>query len=236
MPPRRSQGNPKRAIGYCRVSTEDQRLGPQAQAESLRRWCAAQGVELVAIVTDHGVSGAAEIDKRPALMEALQLLRDHGAGVLIVAKRDRLARDVMIASAIERLAERSGATVKSADSAGNGTSPEQMLMRGLMDLFAQYERALIRTRTKAAAAQKKARGERWGSVPYGFQLAADGKVLELNEGEQQTIALVQALRVRGKSMRRIVAALNAGDHACRGSRWHLTTVKRIIDRAAVTSG
>lgn len=48
------------------------------------------------------------------------------------------------------------------------------MMRGVVDLFAEYERGLIRSRTKAALGAKTAKGERVGGVPYGFGLAADG--------------------------------------------------------------
>ncbi len=74
--------------------------------------------------------------------------------MLLVAKRDRLARDVVVAAMVDRLAERHGARVLAADGTGNGDGPEAMLMRGIVDVFAQYERALIRARTKAALAVK----------------------------------------------------------------------------------
>jgi site-specific DNA recombinase len=58
----------KRAIGYARVSTEDQGLSLEAQHAELTAWCARHGVELVTVLEDHGVSGAAPLDKRPGLV------------------------------------------------------------------------------------------------------------------------------------------------------------------------
>lgn len=230
MPPKRKTGDPKIAVAYLRVSTDDQQLGPQAQRQQVERWATANGILIVKTCTDKGVSGGAALDKRPGLMRAIDALQANSAGVLIVAKRDRLARDVVIAAMIERLTERNGATVKSADGAGNGDTPEQVLMRGMMDLLAQYERALIRARTKAAAQVKKRNRERWGSVPYGFQLAKDGKTLQLDQDEQRVINQISRLRKAGQSLRSICATLNNEDAPCRGSRWHLTTVARICER------
>jgi len=226
----RKQGNAKRAIGYLRVSTDDQALGPDAQRASLERWCKAQGVELVAVHSDLGVSGGAELDKRPGLLAALADLTTNGAGLLLVAKRDRLARDVMVAGMVERLVEKAGARVTSADGAGNGDGPEAMLLRGIMDVFAQYERALIRSRTRAALAVKRGRGERLGGdLPYGFTMDPDGVHLVENETEQAVIREARILRVDGMSLRQIGAALTARGLLPRSGRgWHPETVRALL--------
>ena len=81
--------------------------------------------------------------------------------MLLVAKRDRLGRDVIAVAMIERLIAKRGARVVSA--AGEGTDsddPSALLMRRLIDSFAEYERALIAARTRAALAAKRRRGER----------------------------------------------------------------------------
>ena len=55
-----------RAIGYSRVSTDDQALSVDAQRARLERWCAERHMELVAVYEDIGISGGADLDKRPA--------------------------------------------------------------------------------------------------------------------------------------------------------------------------
>jgi len=65
-------------------------------------------------------------------------LTAQGAGVLLVAKRDRLARDVIVSAVVERLVERQGARVMAADGTGNGDSPEAELMRRIADAFSVY--------------------------------------------------------------------------------------------------
>ena len=222
--------DPQRAVGYVRVSTEEQNLGPAAQRKAMHRWCKAHGTQLVAVHEDLGVSGGAPLEKRPGLLAALDEIAGNNAGVLLVAKRDRLARDVVVAAMVERLAQRQGARIKAADGTGNGTGPEAMLMRGIVDLFAQYERAVIRTRTRAALAVKKAKQERIGQVPYGYRLGADRVHLVPQEQEQAVIQRVHSLKQEGLSIRAVAGRLNDENVPSRGTRWHPTTVARLLTR------
>ena len=233
MPRRTPAADPSRAVAYLRVSTDDQALGPEAQRAAILRWAASAGIEVVAWCEDLGVSGGAPLDKRPGLLEALAALPVNGAGVLVVAKRDRLARDVMTAAMTEAAAARVGARVLSA--AGEGTEgeaddPAGLLMRRLIDAFSEYERALIGSRTRAALAVKRARGERVGSVPLGSTVAADGVHLAPDLAEARALDLIAELRADGLSLRAIAAELNARGVPARGERWHPTTVARVLRR------
>lgn len=223
----------RKAVAYLRVSTDDQALGPDAQRAALAAWATRAGVEIVAWYEDRGVSGAAAIDRRPGLLAALDALASHGAGVLAVAKRDRLARDVVAAAMIERMAERVGARVTSAAGEGEGSDPGAVLMRTMIDAFAQYERALISARTRAALAVKAARGERTGAVPVGCRVAADGRTLEADPVEREIVDVVVALRDAGLSIRRIAAEMAArGMRTRKGGEIQSTQVARILRRAA----
>jgi len=230
---KRTAGDTKRAVLYVRVSTDEQALGPAAQLAAAQRWCEARGAQLVEVCEDLGVSGGASLDKCGGLLAALRAVEAHGAGVLLVAKRDRLARDVVKAAMVEQLAARAGAVVVSAAGEGEGTDPAAALMRTMVDAFAQYERALIGARTKAAMAVKKAKGELVGAVPYGWQLAADGVTLEKNVGEQAVVEAVRTLRAEGLSLRAIAGELESrGLMARNGGSWHAKQVSRIVEAAA----
>lgn len=223
-------GNPKAAVAYVRVSTDEQRLGPDAQRAAIAEWAKREGVSVVAVFSDEGVSGGADLSDRPGLVAALAELRAARAGVLIVAKRDRLARDTFIAQTIERAAKACGAKVATADGVANGDGAADDFMRSMLDAVAQYERALIRARTKAALAAKRARGERAGAVPYGY-VAVDGKLVE-NPAELAIIAIIRELRAAGLSLRAIVAQLaQRGIVSRAGKPFALTQVAR-IERAA----
>ena len=220
-----------RAIGYIRVSKEEQDLSPEAQRTALEKWCASHKLELVTVFTEN-VSGGAPLDKRPQLLAAVDALSEQQAGVLLVLRRDRLARDNVAAAMIDRLAERKGARVLSTDGVGNGEGPEAQLMRGIIDLFAQYERALIRARTKAALAVKRARGQRLGGeLPLGH-LAPDGVHLAPHPEERKVVSWIHQRRNQGWTLQAITDALNAGCVPARGKQWHLTTIARVLQRAA----
>ena len=204
---RKSSTTPTTAvIAYIRVSTDDQALSVAAQRERLTAWCTERGLPLVAVHQDVGVSGGAALDKRPGLMAAVDALTPGMA--LVAVKRDRFARDTMTAAMVERLAECAGAKVLTCDGAGEGDSPEARLMRTMIDAFAEYERQLIKARTKAALGHKKANGQRVSRhVPYGMQLSADGVHLESQADEQAVIASARELHTAGLSSRTIATQL-----------------------------
>jgi DNA invertase Pin-like site-specific DNA recombinase len=232
MPPRRPSTSPALAVAYLRVSTDEQALGPEAQRAAIVRWAASAGVEVVAWHEDLGVSGGAPLDRRPGLLAALAGLGEHGAGLLVVAKRDRLTRgDVLAGAMIEQLAGRVGARIVSA--AGEGTDgehadPAAQLMRRMVDAFAEYERALIGQRTRAALNVKRGRGERIGELPLGRMVGADGVTLIENPAEARAVELVHELRAEGLSIRAIADELNRRGVPARGERWHAKTVHRLV--------
>jgi len=193
------QGDPLCAVAYIRVSTEEQHLGPEAQRAAIASWAAKGGVRVAATHSDT-LTGASELVDRPGLVEALSDLTLHHAGVLVVAKRDRLARDVVIAATIERAVAKHGARVIAADGVGNGDSPADGFMRVILDGAAAYERALIRARTKVALQALRARGQRAGTIPFGYFDAGNGK-LAPDPAEQVLVARVRALREGGASLR-----------------------------------
>jgi DNA invertase Pin-like site-specific DNA recombinase len=237
------QANSDLAIAYIRVSTDDQHLGPEAQRLDCENWCIRHEVTLHSVYTDQGVSGgkgldssgtALDLTKRPALMEAISQMREVGAGILLVAKRDRLARDAMLAAMIERLLAKTGAVVRSADGVAGGDTPADHFQAQILDAASEYERALIRARTVAALAVKKRKGEKTGGdLPFGWSAEADpaGTLLLVeDEREQWVMAYIETARRAGLSYAKIAKRLNAEGISCRGSRWHTTTVVRLYRR------
>lgn len=229
--------SPLLAVCYLRVSTSDQDLGPDAQRAAIARWADAHGVRLVGEFEDRLTGGSGErelpdeaIARRPGLMAAIAALGERGAGVLVVAKRDRLARDTLVSAMLERLVARQGAKIVSA--AGEGTAgdgPADVLLRRVVDAFAEYERLLIKARTRAALGVKRSRRELVGSVPYGSRLSADGVTLEADMAEQGVIARARGLRAEGWTLRAIGIRLEAMGLLPRGGgRWHPPMIARMV--------
>jgi DNA invertase Pin-like site-specific DNA recombinase len=233
-----------KAVPYLRESTDEQAesgAGRAAQLDACTSYCHRLGLPMAEASVDDGVSGAASLDKRPGLLDALARL--ERGDVLLVAKRDRLGRDPIVVAMIEAAVKRQGGRVVSAAGEGTeGDDPTSVLMRRIIDAFAEYERLIIKARTRAALAAKKRRGQRTGGVPLGFDLADDGQrskagrpiALLANAGEQATVATIQALRSGGLSLRAI-----AGELTLRGvptkdglDRWDHSTVRKILNRTA----
>jgi DNA invertase Pin-like site-specific DNA recombinase len=207
-----------KAVAYIRVSTDEQHLGPEAQLAAIELWASRQGVTVVAVHRDLGVSGATPLADCSGLMAALEDLRVHAAGLLVVAKRDRLARDVMKSAMAEARAEALGARIVSTAGEGDGTDPAAKLMRTIIDAFAEYERLIIGARTKAALAVKKTKAERIGGIPYGFS-DVDGKLVP-NEDEQRVINHAKYLSSQGQSMRGICATFCIEGVVFRNFSWN----------------
>ncbi|MHC4400493.1 MAG: recombinase family protein [Planctomycetota bacterium] len=170
---------------YVRVSTRNQPEGMGAQRAACLEWASSHGYDSAPIFYDVA-SGGLALPKRPGLYKALSAL--PRGGVLLVAKRDRLSRDVFTMATIEALVERRKARVVSV--AGEGTEaddPAHRLLRRMVDAFAEYERLIIGQRTRDVLAAKRDRGEMVGEIPYGFSLALDRVGLEIGYLEEQDV-------------------------------------------------
>lgn len=212
---------------YLRVSTDEQALGLAAQRSAIEHWAAAAGVHVAAWCVDEGVSGAAPLERRPGLVRALAIAGRKG--VVVVARRDRLARDPLVAMT----AERSVGAIVSADAA-TPDGPAGALVRGILDNVAAFERELIRARTRAALAAKASRGERTsGHAPLGWRVGADGIRLEPVPAELAALATMRELAVEGHGPCEIAARLDPA--ASRTGRWHARTVGRLLVRMAAAS-
>ena len=219
------------AVIYLRVSTRAQGesgLGMESQLDQCERWALDCGAEVRGVFRDEGASGSAGVAARSGLVAALEAVsRD---GVLLVSKRDRLGRDPLVCAIIERMVERKGARVVSAAGEGTeGNAPSDVLMRRIVDAFAEYERLIIGARTRAALGRKRARGERTGGdCPFGY--GEEGGRLVPAPSEVVVLAKISQLRRKGASIRAIARELNEAGLSARGSRWHPTTVARILRR------
>jgi DNA invertase Pin-like site-specific DNA recombinase len=218
-----------RTVAYIRVSTDQQDLGPDAQRAAVVAWAERGGHEVVAWFEDRGLSGADGLEDRPGLAGALRALREVGATCLVAAKRDRIARDTLVALTVEASAQRAGAVVRTADGMSDMTGAAGKMARGMLDLFAAYERDVIAERTAAALAVKAARGERVGTCPFGWRVAGDGVRLEPEPGEQAVVEAVRRLRSEGVRVVDIVARLEEmGVRGRTGRPLGRTQVSRLV--------
>lgn len=226
-----------KAVGYIRVSTEEQATGGislAAQRDKLEAYAKLYDLELVAVLEDAGQS--AKTLNRPGLQAALAMLRRGEADGLIIAKLDRLTRSVADWQYLidEFFGERAGKQLLSvADSIDTRTAAGRLVLNVLLSV-AQWEREAIAERTRDALQHKIRRGERCGEVRFGFDLGADGITLVPNADEQEAIAIIRELREAGQTLRQIATKLTAlGIRTKKGHRkWTHTAVGKIVKRAA----
>jgi DNA invertase Pin-like site-specific DNA recombinase len=210
----------RRAIGYTRVSTDEQvgsGLGLAAQTAALVAEAGHRGWALEVIQED-GLS--AKNLKRPALTDALRRLDRHEADVLVVSKLDRLSRSVADFGGLLERASKRGWSVVCLDLGVDTTTPVGEFTANVVVSASQYERRLIGQRTSAALQAKKAMGERLGRPR---QLPAE------------VVARVVVARADGASLAVIAASLNQDEvpTAQGGAKWHPSTVAAVLKSAAL---
>ncbi len=221
------------AVGYIRVSTAEQAkdgVGLDTQRHKIIAYAKLHDLEPVTIHADEGRSGKST-EKRSGLAAALDEACER-QGAVVVYSLSRLARSTRDAINIAERLEKAGANLVSITENIDTTTPIGRFFFTTMAALAQLERDVIGQRTADALAHKKANGERIsGIIPYGFDLAADGKRLVENPAEQKTIATIVELRSKGLSARAIIAELLQRElKPPRGAKWHVSTVMTISRR------
>ncbi len=205
-----------KVIGYVRVSTAEQvdGFGLDAQRASIRSYCRDEGLTLIEILGDEGISGSNGLDDRRGLAEALARIERGEATALVVYRLDRLARDLILQETIHARLETRRASVLSVSEPSVGDDATRTLIRQVMGVFAQYERTVIRGRMMAGKAEKKKQGGYVGGTPaYGFR-AVDG-TLVADEDERAMVKLITDRRRVGESYRTIAMALAEAGHTTR---------------------
>ncbi len=215
-------------VAYYRVSTAQQGrsgLGLEAQREAVRRHLSANGWPPLAEFTEEETGkGVSPLSRRPQLRAALAFAKKRKA-TLVIAKLDRLSRNVAFISAIME----SGVDFVAVDN-----PHATRLTLHILAAVAEHEARMISDRTKAALAAAKARGTVLGA--NGKVLAAQNKAVALNH-LQPVADRFRALKAEGLSMRKIATVLNdLGIARPAGGRWYPSNVHgawmRLSERAA----
>ncbi len=227
-----------KALGYARVSTEEQAsegVSLAAQAERIRAYCQLARLDLVDILAEEGVSAGKPLAERKEGARLLQLVDGQEVTHVVALKLDRLFRDAIDCLTVVRDWDRAGIALHLVDQGGQAINTQSAMGRFFLTIMAgvaEMERNLIGERTKLALRYKRQNGKVYGPEPYGFR-RVDEDLVPVPE-ELQALALMRSLRAKGKSYRQIAAELRRQKVPTKtGGRWEAMTVKKILDRAAV---
>lgn len=220
--------NSEKYVAYLRVSTKKQGfsgLGLEAQKEIIKNYLHTK----IPVAEFTEVESGRKTD-RPKLKDALALCRSTGA-ILIVAKLDRLARNV---SFLSNLLE------SDVDIVFCDFPQANKMVLHILAAISQYEAELTASRTKAALQAKKSRGEKLGNPEHLMDkhMQAIAKSNQTNSDKaknnpnnKRAVAFLKVMISQGKSLQEMTNILNnEGFVTAKGCRFVPATVKRLIKR------
>jgi DNA invertase Pin-like site-specific DNA recombinase len=197
-PPHRAK-TPFRAGLYARVSTQDQQTIPM-QTRALREYATRRGWTIAVQVKEVG-SGASQRERREQLLEAA---RRREIAMVLVWRLDRWGRSVTDLLATLQELEHLGIGFVSLTEALDLTTPAGRAMAGLLAVFAEFEREILRERVRAGLAHARQNGQRLGR-PATAALHAD-QVRKLQRAGISKSEIARRLQIGRTSVRRILTA------------------------------
>ena len=201
FPPPRSRkvfGHPPRVALYARVSTHDQQTLP-LQIRALREYAAKRRWTIVAQIKEVG-SGASQRKLRATLLASA---RRREIDVVLVWRLDRWGRSVAdLVSTLQEL-QHLGVAFVSLTEALDLTTPAGRAMAGLLAVFAEFEREILRERVRAGLDHARQQGKRLGRPPSVVHCAVQAQKLYRRGSSKSEIA--RRLQISRTSVRRLLA-------------------------------
>jgi len=192
-----------KAVGYCRVSTEEQAqdgLSLDYQQSRIKAYAESQDWQFINFYVDAGYSG--KDTNRPKYQRMINDLESGKADILVVLKLDRITRKQRdFLNLLEGVLEPAGIGFKSVQEPFDTSTGIGKAFIGMVSVFAQLEGDMISERTTSILRNKKRNGEWVGRVPFGFKL--ENKQLTEDKNQTKIIERIKQLRRRGKSIRMI---------------------------------
>lgn len=223
----------KRAIGYVRVSHQEQVLegvSLDAQRDKIRMYAELNDFELIGIEADEGISGKS-IKARKGIQKVLNRAEKGEIDAIIIFKIDRLARNTAETLQIAEFLDKKGVSLHSISEKLDTKSPVGEFFFTLMASLAQMERKMIGERTRNSLLYLKNTARAYNGVPlYGYK--NEGENLIPDEAEQAVVNQVMAMHEKSLRVAEITRRLNKQGHKARnGKEWYFSAVKKIITDA-----
>ena len=184
---------------YARVSTQDQHTIPM-QTRAMREYAARRGWKITLQIKEVG-SGAARRERREQLLEAA---RRREIDVVLVWRLDRWGRSVTDLLATLQELEHLGVGFVSLTEALDLTTPAGRAMAGLLAIFSEFEREILRERVRAGLAHARQNGQRLGRPATAALHTAE--IRKLRRGVASKSEIARRLHIGRTSVRRMLAA------------------------------
>jgi len=218
------------ALGYIRVSTEDQAregVSLDSQRARIAAYCEYKGFDLLDTIEDAGCSGGKN-RAREGFIRLLDAVERDAVHVLILYSLDRLSRDMLTLLALERLLNEHGMQLHTIEGQIETATPDGFMGFAMKAFIGEMQRRQIQYNTKKALQHKKANGQVCGEVAFGFRRV--GNALEPEPTEQAIIARANALYRKDKRLCEIVRSLNRSGHRTRaGKTWTAAQTRKLLD-------
>jgi len=224
----------KKIIGYCRVSTDNQKDEGtiDLQRQALKEYADAKGYELVKIFEDEGVSGG--LEDRAGLAELFSFLEDKenkGVEAVLIFKLDRLARDLYIQEhLIKKLEALSVGLISTKEADLASDDPMRKAFRQFMGIVSELEKSFITMRLSGGRINKIKNKKTYAGGGIALGYSTIDKDLVIDTAGADTIRQIFKMKRYGKKgLREIARTLNEqGVATARGGKWHAGTIKYIL--------
>lgn len=225
--------DPKTAILYARVSTQEQATtgySLRQQLERLREYAATEGYEVIEEVLDPGQSGASL--ERPGMDRVRDIVAAGGVSVVLAQNRDRFSREPAYTYLLKREFGEHGTMLRSLNDHSDD-SPEGELTDGILDQLAKYERAKIAERSRRGKLRKAREGKIIGSyrANYGFLVNESKDGYEVDEEKMAVVRRIfRMLALEGASLNSIIRKLEAEGvpNPSGGRHWYKRNIKAYV--------
>lgn len=225
----------KKAIGYCRVSTENQKEDKTilVQDDNIRKFAKKNSYKLVKVFNDEAISGGSELENRPGLSELFNFIEvNEDIEAVIIYKLDRLARDLYIQEhLIKKLDNLQLKLISINEPDLDSKDPMRKAFRQFMGIVSELEKAFITMRLSSGRIFKAQKGGyAGGSTALGY--IAKNNELEIDKEQADIVKKIFYLkRYKRLSLGKIAKQLNEqGIITKRGGKWYSGTIKLILER------
>lgn len=162
--------NNNMAVGYCRVSTEDQAdngISLEYQEEQCRKASINDGYKEILIIKDEGKSGTS-ISKRKGIQQVIELAKNKEISIVYVTNSDRLARNILDHSFLRNIFKSNNVILKYLNGQSSDNDANSIMADNMFATVNQYHSDITKEKTKQALDTKALAGYFPTSAPVGY--------------------------------------------------------------------